>query len=508
MRFVRPTVLFFALMVALGCFGCFADPARDAKNKKKIENLLARLPKGWNATVEVKGDTLTVRNFRGLWAPDSAWAVFSLAFDLEVEGVNFAADETPGGASLFRKAELKNLRAAMTMAGIATVSDFGADFSYSLERLEINNATGDAAGLAAVLDETAEPEILLKTLNTWHCGPIRAEREVQDFSYNFVGVTSKTESTSLASARLFEYRDYQVKNVSVMAMGVEVVAVDSSGFKLLRLPDLAPFLEHLAAEDKKKTSADLTGDAGPPDAAEWARRELAGRLRAEPMRLEGLRLENLRVRPMTTDAMTLARFEGDFFFSPDALRLALVGKGLVVPASVLALAGPPRTFGLLPGEAYRSDQSLRWEMKSEGGGGEFALNAGLNLADRGLLEAEVNGEFQLSTPDFPSIPAAEAVMRLRASRLVLEDRGGIAKTLAVTDMRKEELLQHIATTPAHPISDAEMKFIEAVTLLLNQGGRVILSAQCDPPIPFKELDRLSESSPPGFIFRLEHMPRR
>ncbi len=495
MRFFRVAVVTFVVGATLICAGCFSDPAKDAENKKKVEALLARLPEGWKAEIEVKGDTVTIRNFTGKWTVDGA-ANAELAFDeLVAEKVNFDAPGTPDGAPVVGKITLKNLRDGLSWLQL------GFSYSHSLGKLELNSPRGDFAGLLAVVDGKAEPDTLLKTANSWKTGAVKLEREMLDYSYSYFGVTSKLESVSLASASLLRWEGFEAKKLSVMSLGAEVVAIDSYGFKLIEFPDIVGFIER--AEREKKAE----GASFDPEQIELENlRELLALMRATPVRMEGLAYNNLRIRPMTNDPIHVGKLSFDLFLSPDKLQMDILGKELEVPSAVFALLDvPPSEFGLRPGDVLRGEHSLHWEMRADQNKGTGAVSGSL----RGFEWGAVDGNLALSWPvdptRFPIFPAEEKYVAEGFS-IGFEDLGGIDKVTAAQGGTRQALAADRAERARGHTTGLEAELGKAFLTLLEKGGKVRLVVTCDPPEPVTMLSEKLDAVPPTWRFAVEHTP--
>ena len=493
MRFFRVAVVTLVVSAISICAGCFSDPAKDAENKKKVEALLARLPEGWKADIEVKGDTVTIRNFTGKWI---VWgtATFEIAFDEFVaEKVNFEAPGTPDGAPVVGKITLKNLRDGLSWL------QFSFSYSHSLGKLELNNPHGDFSGLLAVIDRKAEPDTLLKTAKSWKIGPVKLENEVLDYSYAYFGVTSKLESVSLASASLLRWEGFEAKKLSVMSLGAEVTAIDSYGFKLAEFPD---FLALVERERQKREAEGVALDSEQLDRESL--QELLALCRATPFRLEGLVYNNMRIRPMTTDPIRVGTLSFDLFISPDKLQMDILGKDLEVPTAALALLGLPSSeFGLRPGDFLRGELGLGWQMQADQSKGTGTVSGSL----RGLEWGVVDGSLALSWPvdpdRFPIFPSEEKYLA-EGLTIGLEDLGGINKVPAILGRTRQALLDDLAAAGRSTGLEAEVG--KALLPLLEKGGKVRFVVTCDPPEPLATLSQKLEAVPPTWKFAVEHTP--
>ncbi len=492
MPLIHRFICCLVLCLAVACAGC-SDPQKDAENEKKVETLLARLPQGWKADIDVRGDTLTIRNFSVRFPTKGAEAFFDLAFDeLVAEKVDFNTAGLPDGPPPVGRITLKGLRDGIIAGGPGV--DFS--FSHSLALLEIREPKGDFAGLLAVCDGKAEPDTLLRTLNSWRTGPVRLEKEVLDFSYQYFGITSTLERLSLDSASLFSWKELKAKNLSVRALGSEVLAVDEYGYRLLEIPDFTAMANEAV---RKGAFGDLETERENMD--EWPSKAMAELLRTTPLRLDGLYCENLRYRLMTTDPVSLGRIDLNLLVSPDKTLLDIRGKDLNVPASVLALAGPPEKLGLRPGESLQGDWSLR--LGSEAGGtGEFATD--VRLTDRVRAACVFFLTFPPESPDFPAIPAALEKVLITAFSTSLEDLGGLDRLPLLSGENRETFLEGlVGQTPGTPF---EADFQQAMRLLLEKGGAVDISVTCEPPVPFSQLEDFRKAPPAACKSVVRHTP--
>lgn len=493
MRFFRVAVVTLIVSAISICAGCFSDPAKDAENKKKVEALLARLPEGWKADIEVKGDTVTIRNFTGKWI---VWdtATFDVAFgELVAEKVNFDAPGTPDGAPVVGKITLKNLRDGLSWL------QFSFSYSHSLGKLELNSPHGDFAGLLAVIDGKAEPDTLLKTAKFWKIGPVTLENEVLDYSYAYFGVTSKLESASLASASLLRWEGFEAKKLSVMSLGAEVTAIDSYGFKLIEFPDI---LEPIAREQQQKEAEGATVDSERLDRE--TTQELLALMRATPVRLEGLVYNNLRIRPMTTDPIRVGKLSFDLFISPDKLQMDLLGKDLEVPTAALALLELPSSeFGLRPGDFLRGELSLGWGMQADQNTGTGTVSGSLRALEWGVVDGSLALSWPVDPERFPIFPSEEKIMAAGFT-IGLEDLGGINKVPAILGRTRQALLDDFAAAGRKTGLEAEVG--KALHLLLEKGGKVRLVVTCDPPEPMNTLSQKLDVVPSTWKTAVEHTP--
>ena len=504
MRLTRTVVVLFALCLPLFCTGCFDDPQKDAANKQKVEKLLAHLPEGWKAEIEVKGDTLVIRNFSAEWhkAPkgEPSSETLALNFDeLRAEGVDFTAADTPGAKSPAKKVTLKNLRSRLDSTagsqGDAVV------ISYALDLLEVRNPEGNLAGFMAVVEGTAEPQSLFDTLDAWKVGPLRAENALMDISYSYFGVTSKLQRMSFASASFLGCRDYKAEKLSVMSLGVEVFALDSQTCRLVALPNIAAFFNKTKRFQEQKRQSNATDPSLPEDRD---KKLFADFLRAEPLRVEGLTTAGMRIRPMSTDSIQVAETSFDCFMSPDSFKVDLMGKGISLPTEVLAKIAPPSEWGLHPGEALLVEQGVHMELKPQGPGGIGVHSGYLRLPGRGGVEASLNMSFPRADQDFPALPDSGEHFFVDGGRLLVEDIGGVEKFLAVRGWSKEQLLLKLFLQISGAGVGAEVQ--KALGLVVMQGGRADLHVVCEPPVLLSDLAQALEKPPAGWKLNLKYTP--
>ncbi len=418
MKRFRSVYAILALALILVTAGCGDDGKKDAENKKKVEDQLAKLPGTHNATVMVKGDTLTITNFMADVPYAGMGTMHLSAAEIKAEGVDFDADTKTGVVLIAKKTTYKDYKSSMTLSGESAAGLGEGTVASSVKQVVINDLQMDAAALEKALNKpNASIADLVPSFMTMKIGSTSAEGYRADFNMGIISGTMLMDKCSTGSMTMLDYNDLTMENFKIVAMGAELFSIGKWNIKKVVLPDfITPYIKHLGTPEAANAAPMATPDAFGDD--------LAAAFKKTGLRMEGMLIENASLRPLTNDPITLRKATVDLVITPDRISLKKEVDGFVIPPSVYGKGFEGKALATLYGKPFDFSGAVDFEAVKEGAGGRMTLNT-LRIADKNLGGGEFSakGTFAESDKDVPAVPNAPDSVNLTGMTFSMKDSG-------------------------------------------------------------------------------------
>jgi len=464
----------------------------DALNAKRVEELLRSLPgEVRTASIEVKGDTLTVRGLVASFQNqlDETAMRTELSIDeIVCTGVDFTAADTPG---------VQRLAANVRVTGYASKSEFtvpgrgrkkGAQNSISqkMRSYSIDGLRGDVMEFhKAMLSDTSSPLRFLQPLQSFSIDAVN----VEEISYSFFEGTAAVAQFDI---RAGEARDFtlsrsgpaKIKDLSLQAAEQKILHIDEFGVESQDLSSLVTlFLSPVFMEPGREA-----------EISEF----LFNNLPKLAYSVEGLHVTGLRTLLPELGDNSLHRMSSTFALSSSEMKLDMSMDDLKLSPKLFAFFGP---HGQALAKRYKEGlQQSSWRLQAtvsnqpEGGSGalqgagesnlgklayslKFAYSPGLldlftNLQDinvnvqevellmddKGFIDLYIllgmilSGESQL--PDAQSLAQLRGALAAPAIRQAVQGKDktyvAVAEALAQLLAQSGKLTLHLR--PASPIT--------------------------------------------------------
>ena len=518
MKVSRYAYLLLALVPALALAGCF-DGNKDAENKKKIEAQLARLPGSHNATVVVKGDTLTITGFKAD-IPYAGMGVNRITLEeLSAEGVDFDAAAKAGVVPVAKKVSFKNYTSSMEFSSGAGLGGSGSATSVvglmSLTGLQIDAGAFDKAlGTPAAGDKAEKPVALpdlIAALMTFKAESSVFQNYRVDMNLGIVSITMSMDKGTSGAMTMLSWKDMSLENFKATAFGSEVFSLGKWTIKNFSVPDIVtPAMKQVYG------SADPKAD---PFAASAAyEHDLAEAFKKSPIIVQGMVMEDMKVRPMTNEPLTLKKVSLDIEFSQNKLILKKDVEGFVIPPSVYGKGLEGRALAKLYGKPFELSGAVDFEAVKDGEGGRIAVNS-LRLADKNLggLDFSLKGAFPQGNKEVPAVPESGDDVRLNKLDLTLKDAGALDLIFgllaeeekgynpsATKESTRAEIIGSL--TPKEGDGAAKRQIIDAFSKFLSGSGTFSLSMAPSFPVTFDELEKVMDSAAEGLNISVKTIP--
>ena len=497
MKLIRYACLPAMVALALAFAGCGDDGKKDAENKQKVENALAKLPGSRNATVAVKGDTLTITNFKAE-IPYAGMGTNVITVDeLKAEGVDFDAATKTGVVPVAKKVVFKNYRSTMDMkdAGMGGAGSV----SGTVAGMEFANLQLDAAAMDKALAKDAPTKDLVAALLTFKGDSSSMQNYRADVNMGFVSGSFAMDKASSGAFSMMSCKDMVAENFKLVFLGSEMFSMGKLSIKNFSMPDVfTPFMNHY---DPKAVQ---TGEPFTP--SEGYEKDLADALKKNPILLQGIVMENVQVRPMTNEPLAAKKITMDIEFTQDRIIFKKEVDSLVIPPSVYGKGFEGKALATVYGKPFDLSGAVDFEAVKEGDGGRIALKA-LRISDKNLgnLDFALKGGFAAGDKDVPAVPQNPDDMKMNELSLTLKDQGAIdlafalnaeeAKTYdpkATKGSIRDEMIQELSATGAE--GSAQRKVAVAFADFLKNSGTFTMKMAPTTPVTFDALGEIMNGS--------------
>ena len=514
MKLSRYACFLLALALIPALVGC-DDEKKNAENKKKVEDQIARIPGSHNATVVVKGDVLTITNFKAE-IPYAGMGVNRISVDeVLAEGVDFDAATKPGVVPVAKKVSFKNYTSSVEFtegAGLPAVGGGSGSATSRVAAMSMGNMRMDAGALDKAMGKDISMKDLLAACMTLKVDSSSIQGYRVDVNLGVVSATVSVDKGATGEWGLLACKDLSMEGFKATALGAEVFSLGKWTIKNINIPDIFTPAMHLYDADKKAEGG------APYKAAQAYEKDLAEAFKKSPLLMQGMVLEDIQLRPMTNEPLTVKKITADLEFSQDRILIKNNVEGFVVPPAVYGKGLEGKALAKLYGKPFELSGNLDFEAVKEGPGGRITLNS-LNLADKNLggFEFSMKGAYPEGDKDVPAVPDDPDMVRLNGLNLTLKDHGALdlifglsaedAKRYDPKATKESVRAEAIAAMTAEGAEGgAKQQVLDAFAKFLADSGTFTLSMAPTFPVTMDELTKVLEGAGEGLNLSVKTVP--